>query len=408
MNLIEVKIKEIKNIDLIYIFTTDSILKGKSETYIGAKVVFDKNRTLSLDYRSPYFESFIRRLIERYHKEKDNRTIILLGNLTEKIIEDKAFKSLEVLPDERKETGISLFDTRNFELKKYESFFVDTLENIMRLVLGYEVVKIDRIDGYNNKFVIFYHVGTVEKELRLIISFRDDKQIDFTIAHADGKYLGIKGTINNEISYVSIDWESQTNDLKGYTVYDTSTGETEKKIVQGKQTYYYSEESDAVLESDHELIAFYLKLFGINIPKNLIKTSDYNYLLGDEDVLHEEEDGLFIANRGVQISISDENVLIRVSNTSGLSKYKNRINVALSKNLTEFVIAKLTHEGDKYILIEQKDSNDFDVSYQYRIYPVENFAFKAPFTVAEPIEIKGEVDSLEDVKRYIKMNKGVK
>ena len=64
MNLTEVQISEVKNLNLIYIFTTDHILKGKTEKYIGAKVVFDDHRTLSLDYKSPYFEEFLKRIID--------------------------------------------------------------------------------------------------------------------------------------------------------------------------------------------------------------------------------------------------------------------------------------------------------------------------------------------------------
>ena len=55
MTLTEVQISEIKNLNLIYIFTTDSILKDKSKRYIGARVVFDDNRTLSMDYKDPHF-----------------------------------------------------------------------------------------------------------------------------------------------------------------------------------------------------------------------------------------------------------------------------------------------------------------------------------------------------------------
>ena len=91
MTLTEVQISEIKNLNLIYIFTTDHILRGKTDKYVGAKVVFDGNRTLSLDYKSPYFESFLKRIIERYNKEKDSRYIVLLGKLTEKLMNDETF-----------------------------------------------------------------------------------------------------------------------------------------------------------------------------------------------------------------------------------------------------------------------------------------------------------------------------
>ena len=62
MNLKEAQITEIKNLNLIYIFTTDNLLIGKSEKFIGVKIVYDNNRTLSLDYKNPYFEKYIKRI----------------------------------------------------------------------------------------------------------------------------------------------------------------------------------------------------------------------------------------------------------------------------------------------------------------------------------------------------------
>lgn len=61
MDLIEAQIAEIKNINLIYVFTTDEILKNSSNKYIGAKVVYEKNKVFSLDYKSKYFNIFLKK-----------------------------------------------------------------------------------------------------------------------------------------------------------------------------------------------------------------------------------------------------------------------------------------------------------------------------------------------------------
>ena len=70
------KIAEIKNLNLIYIFTTDSILRNKSEKYVGATIVYNKDQKITLDYKSEYFERFIRKVLGRYNKEKNKRNII--------------------------------------------------------------------------------------------------------------------------------------------------------------------------------------------------------------------------------------------------------------------------------------------------------------------------------------------
>ena len=67
---------EIKNLNLIYVFTTDSIFKKGSNKYVGARVVFENNtRSFALDYKDKHFQKFIKRILERYYKEKDKRKI---------------------------------------------------------------------------------------------------------------------------------------------------------------------------------------------------------------------------------------------------------------------------------------------------------------------------------------------
>ena len=401
MNLTEVQISEVKNLNLIYIFTTDHILRSSTEKYIGAKVVFDGNRTLSLDYKSPYFEDFLKRIIERYNKEKDSRNIILLGKLTPKIINDETLKNLGKVTD-KKTIGLTIFDTKNHELKKYESYLVDTLENILKIGVGYEVVSIDKIDGYNNKFVIFYSVGSVKLECRLILSFRDETHLDFSLSRVDKTNLGVNGTIENNIDYVSITWKSNQTDLNGITTYNALTNETERKIESGEETVLYNETNETLIDTDYELITYYLNLFNIPISENIIKTGEFNYMLGEETILNSEDTELFYRHTGTQISISDDEVVIRHQIHNGLNKYNNRINVTLDKTVHDITMTKLTVEKEDYIFIEHKTTNEFGSVYEYNVYQVDNFDFKHVFTPINTYELSKDIKSLEDVKKYIR------
>jgi len=404
MDIKEVQISEIKNLNLIYIFTTDSILKDKSKSYIGARVVFDDNRTLSMDYKDSHFEYFIRKLIERYNKEKDNRNIILLGNLTKSIIQDETYESIGTIPTDNI-VGLSLFDTKNFELKKYQSYFFDTLKNILKTTKCYETIDIDKIDGYNHKFIVYYHVGSVNLQMNIIVSFRDKNHIDFSIGYVDDMNLHIKGTIQNNINYVNINWSSSKMSLYGENTYDTVNNLVEKKIVSDEQTIYHSEKSDTIIEEDYNLINFYLKMFGISVPKNIIKTLDYNYILGDEEIINYVDTEVFYKNNGVQLSINNDSAIIRYQVINGLNKYNNKINVTLSKSLVEITLTKLEVDRDNYVLIEQKDTNDFGTTYKYKAYKVDDIDFTKPFTFKNEINVDTEINSLHDVKRYIKINR---
>ena len=51
MDLITAQISEIKNLNLIQIYATDSIFNNNTNKYIGARVVFNNNNVLSLNYK---------------------------------------------------------------------------------------------------------------------------------------------------------------------------------------------------------------------------------------------------------------------------------------------------------------------------------------------------------------------
>jgi hypothetical protein len=131
MDLIEAKIAEIKNLNLIYIFTTDNILKNKTDKYVGVKVLYDKDKTFSLDYKSEHFETFMKRILVRYNKEKDKRNIILLGDLTKKLVQDSFFTILEDKKEFKQTSGILVNNKKN-HVMLYEKYLEKAIQVILK------------------------------------------------------------------------------------------------------------------------------------------------------------------------------------------------------------------------------------------------------------------------------------
>lgn len=402
MNLIEVQISEIKNLNLIYIFTTDYLLRGKTDKYIGAKIVFDGNRTLSLDYKDPLFESFIKKIIERYNQEKDQRNIILLGKLTQDLMSSSAFDSLGDI-SKRNTTGFTLFNTKNHELKKYESYLKAVLKDILKINFGYESVVINKIDGYNNKFVVYYSVGTVDLECRIILSFRSDTHLDFKMMHVDDRNLNISGTIENNITNISSSWES-INNMSGTILFDVLSGEVAHSIKDREIPIYHNDSSDTLLENDEELIQFYLDLFGIPTNQKVLKTGDYSYILGDEEIVIEEGTELFIKQSGTQIEVSEDEVLIRYKIENILNKYQNRLNISLDKTIHDITLSKLNIDKKIYVLIEHRITNSTGSVYEYKVFEVNEIDFKNIFKPINEIEIDSKINSIAEVRKLIKVH----
>ena len=127
--------------------------------------------------------------------------------------------------------------------------------------------------------------------------------------------------------------------------------------------------------------------------------------MGDDEVINHVDKEIFFKNNGVQISINPNLTIIRYQVLNGLSKYDNRINVTLSKSLVEITLTKLELDKENYILIEQKETNDFGTNYNYKVYKVDIIDFTKPFKFSNSFNIDREVNSIHDIKRYIKLNR---
>lgn len=402
MDLLDVKISELKNINLIYIASTDSIFTKEEDKYLSMKVVYNNhNDLIYLDFKDPHFSSLVKRVISRYKQEKDNRNIVLLGDLSKRLFtDDTILKNVEEKKSFDSE-GIALFDSKKDRLVTFEPYLNQFLMDILKTLKHYEAVKIDKIDGYNNKYVVYYSLGSVKKSFPIIITFANDETIDFRIGLVDGLNLNVTGTLKNNLNYVEANWQSNNQAICGYCRYDVIGNEIERKIVDDDKTLFYAEVGETMLNEDIDIINFYLKLFGINWNQEFIKTDDHNYISGMSKKLLEEKDNILAENHGIQLYVKDDRVVLKYKIKNGISKYDNFLNVELEYTEYEIILTKITIDKEMYILIEKVSENDFGKKYDYEVYQTGEIDFTKPFTTSEEIIIEEHPRSIYDIRKKV-------
>jgi len=406
MDLIEAKIAEIKNLNLIYIFTTDSILKNNTEKYIGTKIVYNKDQTITLDYKSPYFSKFIQKILSRYNKEKNKRNIILLGDLTKKIVQDSFFTIVEEKKDFNQVSSI-LVNTKNNKVKGYGKYLEKVIKTILKSIMNYEIVSIESIDGFNYKYVVNYSIGNIKKQLFLLM-FIKDNSIDFKISNIDGKNVNISGTIEDNFNNIELKWCEENNNIKGIIVYDSKEKNITEKLYKNEERIISKEYEDTMLEEDEKIISFYINICNLKQLENIMKIDDNCYFLSDNEVITEKE-GTVYNNISLMINILDDEVIIKQREKSGISKYNDEIKAVLEEIINEFTLKKLNIDNNFYILIENKTSINDIISYNYKVLKLDSDKnFFEPFDISSENEIKKELKNFESVKQYIKNMKGGK
>ena len=405
MDLIEAKIAEIKNLNLIYIFTTDNILKNKTDKYVGVKVLYDKDKTFSLDYKSEHFETFMKRILVRYNKEKNKRNIILLGDLTKKLVQDSFFALKEEKKESSQTSGI-LVNFKKDNVNCYQKYLNRILKMILKATNNHECVNIDSIDGFNHKYVVNYSVGNIRKQLYMLI-FIDKDSLDFKISNIEGKNKNLSGTLKDNFNSVEINFYEETENIKGSILYDAKEKVIVENLYKQDTPVIVRETEDTILDEDEVLVSFYMNLCNLEIPKNVMKIDDYCYLLTDGEILNKEEDGVFYNNYSCKININEEEVIIKHKKKSGISKYDEQIIAVLVEVISEFTLKKLNIDNNFYILIENKTSINDIISYNYKVLKLDSDKnLFEPFDISSENEIKKELKNFESVKQYIKNIKG--
>lgn len=404
MELIEAQIAQIKNLKLIYVYAIDSVFQGDTDKYVGAKVVYGNDNIFELDYKSNFFTTFIKRILDRYNKEKSKRNIVLLGDLTKQLVNDSFFTILKKKEENKQSYGIPMFEVKSNEIKKYEKYLKRLLETILKVEINYDTIKVNSIDGFNNRYRVDYNVGIVNKFFNMLIFIEENGNLNFKIRSVDQKNLEINGTISIKDDILNMVWEDKTNNLSGSITYDSKDIAMEERVEKDSKIILADNTVDTLIDDDEKLISFYLDLCSLENLKNIIKIDDYSYLMSEESNLIEGEEGIFYNLKNCQINIFNDQVNVRYSIKNSLSKYKDQMNFVLDELTHEFTLKKVNINDKYYILLEKKSTYNGLKGYSYQIISLNNDVdLTRPFEIKSKHTIADKVETFDSIKEHVKV-----
>lgn len=383
MEVREASINQIKNISLIYIYTTDSILNNDSNKYIGAKVVYDGNKTINIDYKDKHFGIFIKRILEQYNKEKEKRKIVLLGELTKKLMDTKSFDVVEKTINSTS-MQIPLFKIEDRNFLKYKSALKEIIKLILISNLKYDNVIIKDIKGYNNHYQVTYQVGNIYKTFPMII-YNDEDTLFFEINRIGNLNTDIQGKI--ELKSQKLEATYNDNNYSAEIIYDSEKNITSKRIMNDLIPLHYEETNEIVTDEEINIVKDYINLLDDEIPNNILKVGDNSYLLSQTTSYDKDEDTLY--NVVSYLLTIDDTVSLTKTVVDGFTKYNGEVNSILGKTTQEILLKKIKVDGKEYLVEEIKTKTENTETYEYNI--IDN---NEKYTIA--------AKTLEEIKALIK------
>ena len=389
MALTDSRINEIKNINLIYVFSVDSIFNDKTNKYIGIKIVYGNNQIIETDYTDFKFQDLVKRVINIYNTEKDKRHIVLLGVLTKEIMSDLSF---DILKDkEEKQEQIPYFATCDKNINRYMPYVENIIYFIVDKILKYNTFNIRSISGYNHKYMINYEIAGNIESTGMIIYIKNGK-LYFEIGIINGLKNNISGIIEEKNGLISTKFNY--NEFKGYINYDVMNNYLEKHIDIDKKMYFHDDNPYKLSDEEYKIIDYYLSTFNFDKSSNILKVNDKLFLINTVEKMNESNQLLY-KNKNISVFLSKNEIRITEINKEGFSKYEGLVNVELDENVREVIIRKMQIEGSNVILIEENKNNNYNYEIIFKDIDLIN-----SYDMNEREKVK--VKTMSDIKKYIR------
>lgn len=388
------RVNEIRNLNLIYVYSTNSIFDKENNKYVGIKLVYNNASILEVDYRDPLFGLLIKRVLERYNKEKNQRNIVLLGDFTKELIQNASFYVLE--EKEEKNNQIDYYSYENKLLNKYKPYLFETLKAIFNEIFKNYSFKVIGLEGFNRKFRLEYSISGVSKSTNMII-YNKDNELHFKIGNIENsnEYIigSIKQTNNKVIS------EFNYGEYKGKLEYDALNKEALEEIYVDNYLYYTNDNKKLLYDDDMGKILYYLEQLGIPYTDNVLMINDNTFLCFYSENIDKEGELLYRENL-IFMNFSEDRIDITKTMREGFSKYDGIVSVLLDENEDTITIRKLYDLNNEFLVKEVCKNGDY--SYEVAILDTDK-------DLSRNYRLEGfnniNVDTIDSIKQYKKGRK---
>ena len=400
MNTIETKISEIKNLNLIYIYAIDSAFKDGTNKYVGAKIIYSKNKMFELDYRNPYFEKLLLHIKKIDTEEKDDHIIALLGDYSKLLIESNYFN----LENENSinQNCITYSSSNNIYIYKYRDLIFELIKSILKFYKKYEQLSIDDIRGYNYNWGINYNIGCKKKILPMIIYLDEFNNIELKLSYLDNLPVNIEAKIvlNEETPYLS--WSNIIDGVHGKVEFNFDTKEIINTIENDDGVIEKNNQINEITFDEYNQIKIYEKLLNI-YNSEYIKIGFNTYLSSEAKKEILDSDQTLYDLSITMFNITPKQTFYEKRKKIEIKKYKNELSITLDEGPEGANFLLVENNDNSYILLEKyltKSSKTlFKYSIMYNPKKLRLNNIEEEMTI-EPL--KDKMDSLEDIKIFVK------
>lgn len=409
----EIKIAQIKDLRLLYIYNCEESLSDLNTPYFGLKIVYDGDKKLDYNYKDEYFNKYLTKVIEVYNNEKESGKIRFLDDKTEKVFNEiDAFPKIRIKTDLGNVQNFKLtgFNTRKMELGIIKPYVKDLIIKFLWSVKQSEDIKIISIDGNNNKFICQYMIKNKNFVVPMVITKSAYDHYKVRFSYTKGNVINLTGNINLRQNSIVSEWMDADKIIVGKNVYHSEDGKSEKYVTTSKGFIFYDNKVPELTDEDIKLINKLTEIIGLDKVDNIRKTLDNCYILTSEEKLEDNTDLIIKTNAIVTVNNNMADIVYRKN--YGINKANNQLFITLEEEIISITF-KLEKINNRNVLVVQKSflssvnnngeyKHELAGKYSYDFYIIDSDNLTKPFNILRKIDINHEVNSLNDIKPFIR------
>jgi len=413
------EILRIKDLKVVFFYNLDDEFSSSKNTdLLGLKIVYGDNETLSFDYTDSDFNEFVLKVVNTYNNEKDKNNIILLNELTENLLNN--LQSLNNIDSDNnlfyQDKAVMELRKRNNNLEIVKPYIKDVIFTMKDLIFEGKEFEVKNITGYHNRYFIACKINKRDSFIPFSIIKNGTKEYIFKIGSIGNDPITINGVINIEAGTVNINWKIGNSELVGYEVFKYDNVH-ERSIYNFEKIIDFDNRISEINSCDRRIIENYFRILGLDNMNKGIKIGDNRFLLGSNEI-----DDISLKNAtsteiAAHVMLTDNSLDIIYSKKFGLVKYNNSLIVPISEEYEEITVLPINIDNDYYLLIQRHynstrkmrgEYSDKVGKNNYQVFKINAMDSMRDFEgILEEYEIRKNIDSIEDIKKYIKKGQKV-
>lgn len=409
------KISQLKDLKAVFFYCLDKDLKKINNTdLLGLKIVYGEDNNLNLDYSSPHFKEFVLKVLEVYNEEKDTNNIILLNDLTEKLLANAEIEKMVETDNKNKafyqSRPILELTNRNNDLAVAKDYVRDIIKNLKPLFFEEEKIDFGEIKGYQNRYFLTYETDLGEGLIPFIL-YKSAKDFYFKISGIKKTSVTIEGKISIDSGSVSISWNIDKTNFLGQEIFKFN-GLHERSIFNDGEIVNFDNNTCEITPIEKERINTYFEVLGIDRMEKGIKTGDNRFILGQSISDNKDDNGNVLLEKTAHVFLKEDFVNITYVNKYGLVKNDNSFVLTIFEEKEDITVIPFTDEEDNYLVVQHhympsgKMRGEYKEKvnkYAYQIFKINKIDSLLDLEgVLEEKQLNSSVNSIQAIKKYIK------